>query len=103
MVLAWASNNIYPNNKRSVALPLILSIANLSGIAASQVYPNNTAPRFIMGNAVSLAMEFTGGCGIAIIWFILKRRNKAKAKQIAEGVTDNGRVDDKSLDFEYMF
>jgi len=45
LVLAWVSNNIKPDYKRSAALPIVMSIANLSGIAASQVYPNYTAPR----------------------------------------------------------
>jgi len=50
LVLAWVSNNIKPDHKRSAALPIVLSIANLSGIAASQVYPNDTAPRSVGNN-----------------------------------------------------
>lgn len=102
LLLAWVANNIAPDTKRSAALPLFISIANVSGIVASQVYPNSTAPRFIMGNGISLGMELLAGCGIAIVWLILVRRNKEKAKQRAEGMTDNGKVGDKSLDFEYI-
>lgn len=47
LVLAWVSNNIKPDYKRSAALPIVLSIANISGVAASQVYPNYTAPRLV--------------------------------------------------------
>jgi preprotein translocase subunit YajC len=57
---------------------------------------------FIMGNAISLSMEFVAGIGVVIIYFILRRRNKAKAKQRAEGIEDNGQVGDKSIDFEYI-
>jgi preprotein translocase subunit YajC len=57
---------------------------------------------FIMGNAISLSMEFVAGIGVVIIYFILRRRNQAKAKQRAEGIEDNGQVGDKSLDFEYI-
>lgn len=101
-MVAWVANNIKPDHKRSVALPLMISIANISGIAASQVYPSTTAPRFIMGNAVSLSMEFCASCGIVVIWLILRSRNKVKAQQRAEGITNNGEIGDKSLDFEYI-
>ncbi|KAH7312511.1 major facilitator superfamily domain-containing protein [Stachybotrys elegans] len=102
ILVAWVANNVKPDHKRSAALPLFISIANTSGIAASQVYPTFTAPRYIMGNAISLAMEFSAVCGIGVIWYILRRRNQIKAKQRAEGVTDNGEIGDKSLDFEYI-
>ncbi|KAF4979330.1 hypothetical protein FDECE_18080 [Fusarium decemcellulare] len=102
ILVAWVSNNIKPDHKRSAALPFLLSIANISGVVASQVYPNFTAPRYIMGNAISLSMEFIAACGIGIIYLILRRRNAIKAKQVADGVADNGEKGDKSLDFEYI-
>lgn len=55
-----------------------------------------------MGNAISLSMEFVAACGIGAIYLILKRRNTTKAKQLAEGITDNGEKGDKALDFEYI-
>lgn len=45
ILVAWVSNNVKPDHKRSAALPLFISIANVSGVAASQVYPAFTAPR----------------------------------------------------------
>lgn len=56
-----------------------------------------------MGNAISLAMEFIAACGVGVIYLILRSRNKVKAKQVAEGMTDNGEKGDKALDFEYIF
>jgi hypothetical protein len=56
-----------------------------------------------MGNAVSMGAELIAGVGIVAIWFILRHRNAIKEKQRAEGVTDNGKVGDRSLDFEYIF
>ena len=47
-------------------------------------------------------MEFVAGLGVAVIYFLLRRRNQIKAKQRAEGITDNGQIGDKSLDFEYI-
>lgn len=45
ILVAWVSNNIKPDHKRSAALPFFISIASISGVVSSQVYPNNTAPR----------------------------------------------------------
>lgn len=47
-------------------------------------------------------MEFVAGVGVVVIYFTLRRRNQIKAKQRAEGISDNGQVGDKSLDFEYI-
>lgn len=47
-------------------------------------------------------MEFMAGCGIVVIYFILRRRNQIKDKQRADGITDNGDKSDKALDFEYI-
>ena len=64
---------------------------------------NSESYRYIMGNAISLSMEFMAVCGLGVIYLILRSRNKSKAKQIAQGVTDNGEKGDKALDFEYIF
>ena len=48
LLVAWVSNNIKPEHKRSAALPFLISIANVSGVAASQVYPDYSAPRYAM-------------------------------------------------------
>lgn len=45
LLITWVSNNIKPDLKRSAALPFFISIGNISGVAASQVYPATTAPR----------------------------------------------------------
>jgi hypothetical protein len=41
-------------------------------------------------------MEFVAGCGIAVMYIMLRRRNYIKAKQVADWVTDNGEIGDKS-------
>ncbi|KAJ6442311.1 C6 transcription factor [Purpureocillium lavendulum] len=102
ILVTWVSNNIKPDHKRSTALPFFLSIANISGVVASQVYPNYTAPRYVLGNSISLGMEFLAASGVGLLYLILRRRNQIKAKQLADGITDNGEKGDKSLDFEYI-
>jgi hypothetical protein len=56
-----------------------------------------------MGNAISLGLEAVAGIGIILVYLIFRNRNIVKAKQRAQGITDNGEKGDKSLDFEYMF
>lgn len=103
LILTWVSNNIRPDSKRSAALPWFICIGNVSGVAASQVYPTWSGPRYIMGNAISMGMYFLALGFVVVIYVILRRRNQIKAKQRAEGVTDNGEKGDKALDFEYIF
>lgn len=97
----WISTNIAPDYKRSIALPLFISIANLSGIVASQIYPASGAPRYVSGNSVSLAMSCMALIFVCAVYFLLRSRNNKKAKLIAEGATDNGMPGDRALDFEY--
>jgi MFS family permease len=47
LLLTWVSNNIRPDSKRSAALPWFICLGNISGVAASQIYPNHTAPRYV--------------------------------------------------------
>lgn len=100
--MCWVSNTLAPDDKRSVGIPLFASLANISGVVASQIYPATDGPRYLMGNAVSLAMEAFACGGILAVWFLLSRRDKIKAKLEAEGVEDNGYAgEDRGLGFRY--
>jgi len=102
MLLTWVSNNLKPDYKRSVGIPLFASLANVSGLISSQIYPSSGGPRYVMGNAVSLAMEAVAMCGIIAIYLLLRHRNNEKQKLIAQGATDNGKEGDRALDFKYI-
>lgn len=101
ILLTWVSNNLAPDYKRSVGVPLFICLGNISGIASSNIYPASDSPRYIMGNAVSAAMEFLAlGC-VFVMWWTLKQRNEEKVKQKAEGAESNGKEGDRALDFIY--
>ncbi|KAJ9639170.1 hypothetical protein H2204_003780 [Knufia peltigerae] len=102
MLLTWVSNNLKPDYKRSVGIPLFASLANISGLISSQIYPSSDGPRYIMGNAVSLGMETAAMFGIVAIYLLLRYRNNQKEKLIAEGATENGKQGDRALDFKYI-
>lgn len=100
-ILTWVTTNLKPDHKRSVGLPLFVSLGNLSGLVASQLYPSAQGPRYIMGNAVSAGMEGLALCLVFLTYLMLRRRNQIKERLIAEGVTDNGKDGDMGLDFMY--
>jgi hypothetical protein len=97
------ANNIQPDSKRSVAIAMLISIANASGLAASQIYPSYDAPRYIMGNAISLGSEFIALLCVGLLYVLLKWRMREKERLLAEGKDSNGKQGDMALDFKYVF
>lgn len=83
-------------------MPVAYSIGNLSALVASQLYPTQQGPRYIVGNAVSAGLSVVAGLLYAACWMLLKRRNAKKAKLLAEGATTNGLEGDMSLDSMYI-
>ncbi|KAJ0373991.1 hypothetical protein COL26b_007860 [Colletotrichum chrysophilum] len=101
--LGWVSNNIQPDYKRSVSIAMLISLANASGMAASQIYPSYDAPRYIMGNGVSLGGEVIALICIGLIYALLKWRMGRKERLLAEGKESNGKNGDQALHFQYVF
>ncbi|KAL4943639.1 hypothetical protein BDV06DRAFT_221091 [Aspergillus oleicola] len=102
LLLTWVTNNLAPDYKRSVGMPLFTSLANISGAISSQIYPSWGGPRYIMGNSVSLGMEAIACLGVAAVWLLLKRRDQVKEKLLARGVQDNEfSGEDRGLEFRY--
>ena len=83
-------------------MPLAYSIANVSNVVSSQLYPSQQGPRYIQGNAVSAGLTVVAAFLYASCWFLLRRRNAKKAKFLAEGATTNGLEGDQSLDLMYI-
>ncbi|RSL53522.1 hypothetical protein CEP51_014878 [Fusarium floridanum] len=103
VLVTWVSNNIQPDYKRSVAISMLISIGNASGLAASQIYPISDAPRYIMGNAISLGGEVIALFCIGLLYALLKYRMRQKERMLAEGSESNGMEDDRGLGFKYVF
>jgi hypothetical protein len=102
LILTWISTNIAPDYKRSMAMPFFVSLANVSGVVSSNIYPKSDGPRYLMGNAVSAGMETLALCGVVVVWWTLRRRNLEKEKLRSQGVEDNGKDGDQALDFVYV-
>ncbi|KAH6877073.1 major facilitator superfamily domain-containing protein [Thelonectria olida] len=93
LVVTWVTNNLQNEHVRSIGIPLLISIANISGIPSSQIYPKADSPRYIMGNSVSLAMEACALISVGLIYLVIRRRNAKRAS----GVQGESRED-----FEYV-
>lgn len=101
LLLTWVSNNLAPDYKRSVGVPLFICLGNISGIASSNIYPSTDAPRYLIGNAVSAGTESVAMICVLGMWWALRSRNIEKEKLIMEGAESNGKEGDKALGFVY--
>ena len=83
-------------------MPLAYSIANISNLVSSQLYPDQQGPRYVQGNAVSAGLTVIAAFLYGVCWLLLRMRNKKKEKMIAGGATTNGLPGDMSLDTMYI-
>lgn len=93
LMLSWPAVNVSGQNKRAVANALQISIANIGGAIAMQLYRAEEAPRFVVGHSVAL------GCLLANILLIILLRWRLVAENrrrdgIAPEITDVGAVSD---------
>ncbi|KAE9970549.1 hypothetical protein BLS_004863 [Venturia inaequalis] len=102
LAVTWIATNLSPDSKRAIGMPFAYSIANISNLVSSQLYPTQQGPRYIQGNAVSAGLTVVAAFLYGSCWVLLKRRNAEKAKMIAEGATTNGLEGDRSLESMYI-
>lgn len=102
LAVTWIATNLSPDSKRAIGMPLAYSIANISAVVSSQLYPSQQGPRYVQGNAVSAGLTVVAAFLYGSCWLLLRHRNAKKAKMIAEGATTNGLEGDQSLDSMYI-
>lgn len=98
-ILTWVTINLVNEHTRSVGLGLFVSLGNLSGLVASQLYPSAQGPRYVMGNAVSAGMEALALGVVVVIWWMLKRKNRRMVGVSEEG--DGCGKQDRTRGFAY--
>ncbi|KAL2405767.1 putative transporter C11D3.18C [Exophiala dermatitidis] len=102
LLLVWISINISPDYKRSVGVGIMGMLGNCAGVLSAQIYQTTDAPRYVTGNAISLGMEGVAWVGVALMYLMLRLRGNKKDKMKADGVTTNGKLGDRALDFVYL-
>jgi hypothetical protein len=83
-------------------MPLVFTIADVSSIVSSQLYPTQQGPRYIQGNGVSAGLTVVAMVLYSACWLLLRHRNAKKGELITDGVATNGLEGDRSLDSMYM-
>lgn len=103
LMITWLSSNMAGAWKRAIGIGMALMIANSSGVVGSQLYTTKSAPRYTVGNAVSLGSETLAIVCVIGSYILLRRRNAKKEKLMASGIFDNGKTGDQALSFTYKF
>ncbi|KAI1261869.1 MFS general substrate transporter [Xylariaceae sp. FL1019] len=78
MALAWLANNVSGHWKRSFSASMQITIGNITGIAASNIFLEREAPRYRTGYGTALALTWFGGLAATALFFGLKRENKLR-------------------------
>lgn len=109
--ITWMNNNVQGVYKRGVAIANFISWANINGIMSSNVYRQNDAPWYRLGNSVILGYVAIGVVGGSIANYIFlsignRRRDAAgeymKEKQL-QGLSEEEKENlaDFHPDFRY--
>ncbi|RYP61424.1 hypothetical protein DL769_007709 [Monosporascus sp. CRB-8-3] len=77
--LAWLPNNSPRYGKKTTANGMQLTMGNSSGVMAPFIYLSAYAPRYILGNAVSLSLVGMATGIYGLLWFYYDRQNKKRA------------------------
>ncbi|KAI1347842.1 retrograde regulation protein 2 [Xylaria sp. FL0043] len=100
--IAWLSVNCAPDGKRAGSLGIQLSLSNIGGVIAGQIYQSNAAPAFTLGHAWSLGSLSVAWLAYWVMWMIYKRRQSCKDNLNAAGdVTAEEMYTDRAPDFKY--
>lgn len=79
IVLSWPANNVSGQTKRCIANALQISIGNLGAIIGTQLYRNETKPRYFLGHSFALGYLVANIVVVGILWQILRLENAKKA------------------------
>lgn len=85
--LAYQSNNIRTNSKRSLGSALQIGFGSIGGIIASTVFRQEDAPRYIPGIWVTIGCQFLilVLVGVTTLFFRRENRKQEKEGKVLEG------------------
>ena len=76
--ISFLSCNVSPQMKRATAIAFLLSVCNIGGVIAGQIYRSQDAPRFILGHSVSLVCCVLALLTTALLVFYLRHENRRR-------------------------
>lgn len=102
--ITWLSSNCAPDGKRAASTGILLTLTNIGGVVAGQIYQTNSAPEFVLGHSWSLGCLAFAWCAWWVVLTLYKRREREKDRMIAEGKTvPPEEWSDRAPDFRYQF
>ncbi|KAJ5585291.1 high-affinity nicotinic acid transporter [Penicillium hispanicum] len=102
--IAWISNNVAGDYKKSVALAIHVGCGNLGGAITSNIYRSQDSPKFILGHSVSLALVAVAFIAVTTLRLGYRLENKRR-ERLNEGDSqkeDAEDLGDKAPSFRYI-
>ncbi|KAI1420043.1 retrograde regulation protein 2 [Xylaria sp. FL1777] len=100
--ITWLSVNCAPDGKRAASLGIQLTLTNIGGVIAGQIYQSGAGPAFTLGHAWSLGSLSLAWVGWWIVRMIYQRRQASKDQIGAERTVLEEGYTDRSPDFKYQ-
>ncbi|RIB00619.1 major facilitator superfamily domain-containing protein [Gigaspora rosea] len=91
-----------PHDKRAIALAMVTSFSNISGVLASMLYPTNDGPRYFKGHITNAFLLVLVVILAVIVRFMLINENKKMDQKIMIGNSDTKRQDNEVSNFRYI-
>lgn len=86
IALAWMANNMSGHWKRAFGSGFQITLGNIAGIIASNIFLAWESPKYPTGYGVTFAMMWLGTIAATVLYFLLRRENAAR---------DAGKRDDR--------
>ncbi|KKK17239.1 hypothetical protein ARAM_005924, partial [Aspergillus rambellii] len=105
--LAWLPTTLPRYAKRTFATGLQLTFGNVSGVMSPFLYKTTEGPRYVRGNAVTLALVGFAGIVYGLMWFYYHQKNQRRDQGLENervaGMTDEeiDEMGDQSPRFRY--
>ncbi|KAH8103759.1 MFS general substrate transporter [Phellopilus nigrolimitatus] len=106
LIIAWFAHNLGSESKRAAGIPMFNAIGQCGSILGSHIYPTTDGPRYIMGFAVTCALQFLGAvCALLLSMsyhWDNRRRDRLYGRPEPEAKVDTSELADKAPDFRYL-
>lgn len=105
ILIVWLSNNLSPPLKCNIGVAMMISVGNLGGIIAAQIYRPEDYPHYVLGHVIVSGCLLAVVCLSAIQYGILRKLNEQKSIKIKtsgyDDVEDKKELDDRNHKFIY--
>ena len=78
IVLSWPANNVSGQTKRATANAMQISIGNLGAVLGTQLYRDESKPRFFVGHGMAAGYLVSNILVVGTLWWVLKRENERR-------------------------